>query len=240
MVIYSRKTKSLLVVFLVFCSLGPAEPHIWQVVHEWWTHPAVYSSFKWTAVSRNASQTVSFSSLEAWGKGSEWGDQLPIPCTLGRGVRPDSRSPIQNLRRTAPVPVHSGPSWFSGRIHSSLGILGSTGRSCASLPGQGQPEFSRPRTILGNTPGEQQTCLFSSSTACSAYLRYLPFFSRNHSPGRNVPWGFGKFFPLSKWGLALGICEISSKESISLRPTNSLFKVKWEQRVKGAFLKARQ
>lgn len=130
MVIYSRKTKSLLVVFLVFCSLGPAEPHIWQVVHEWRTHPAVYSSFKWTAVSRNASQTVSFSLLEAWGARSQ-SEVANYPFHAPSAEVWDRTVPHPS--RTAPVPVHSGPSWFSGKIHSSLGILGSTGRSCAFL-----------------------------------------------------------------------------------------------------------
>lgn len=36
--------------------------------------------------------------------------------------------------------------------------------------------------------------LVSSNTVYSAYLRHLPLFSRNHSPGRNVPFGLGKLF----------------------------------------------
>ena len=103
--------------------------------------------------------------------------------------------------------------------------LGSTGQHSlwVSLPGQGQPEFSRSRTILGNicTRGTTNTFVFFQHSLLRL-SQTPPFLQQKAQPCEECSAGLWEVFALSKWGLALGICEIISRKVFSLWPTNGL------------------
>lgn len=144
--------------------------------------------------------------------------------------------------------------FLEGNLHGSLKVgIGLWYRTelVTSLPALGAVRVLKAQYILGNMRTRGTTnMLVSSSAVYSAYLRNLPFFSRNHCSGRNAPFGFGKLFSLSKWGLTLGICEIISEESVLLDQglifpsfhfvlQNSSWKLLWEQVQAEAFWKER-
>ena len=213
--------------WLVFYSQCPAEPPIWQVVHECWTHPTAYREFTWRAVFRNASQC----------------SELFLFRGPGGGVRSemvidDSVQPLQGCERVQPSPARTReapPLFQATREHPSQGGLVAAQSShwaqasgfhrtalWVSLPGQGQPEFWRSRTILGNICTRRATntfVFFQHSLPCLSQTP--PFLQQKSQPWEECSAGLWEVFALSKWGLALGICEIISKEIISLRPTHS-------------------
>lgn len=165
--------------------------------------------------------TVSFPSLEAQGTQSEvrW---VLIQFNLCRDVRVYCPHPL-DLEKCHPPPlcqaIQDHPSHWaqaSGFHRTALWV---------SLPGQGQPEFSRSRTILGNicTRGTTNTFVFfQHSLLCLSQTP--PFLQQKSQPWEECSIGLWEDFSPSKWGLALGICEIISKEIISEANKQSLKK----------------
>lgn len=137
--------------------------------------------------------TVSSSCLEAGVRAQEWDSHLFNSTSTGP-------SPMENTRRTAlSQSIWDHPSSW-GRCVAAWGfsLAQASGFSRTelrvSLPGPGLPEFSRSRTILGNLCAQGTTNMFVFIQHSLLCLSQTPPFGRNHSPRRNVPVGFGKFF----------------------------------------------
>lgn len=98
-----------------------------------------------------------------------------------------------------PQPVHWDHPSSWGRFMAAWGfsLAQASGFSRTelrvSLPGPGLPEFSRPRTILGNLCAQGTTNMFVFIQHSLLCLSQTPPFGRNHNPWRKVPVGFGEF-----------------------------------------------
>ena len=204
--------------------------------HKYRRNPIACREFKWNTFQRR--EHFLFRSSGVGVRSEVVVDDSVQPLQGG-----ESRQP--SAPRTWEAPSLGQATWdcpFQGGL-VVLGVftghrpLGSTGQHSlwVSLPGQGQPEFSRSRTILGNicTRGTTNTFVFfQHSLLCLSQTP--PFLQQKAQPCEECSTGLWEVFALSKWGLALGICEIISRKIFSLRPTNGLYKIMWEQPWRGA------